>query len=96
MLYEKTNYIKNNRGKWVKVQSEIIKNSMDYGRWLRAKEYDKQDNCSTYLVTVPTNSGMNRKVTRATSYFDNHNEKIVFDLITTSNRLPKKFKNKRK
>lgn len=89
MWYKQTYYEKKN-GKWKEQPSKDMKINMPYGRWVRSCELDKKTNDKTYLVVDNTKGGLNKKVVKATTYFGEGNKKVVYDLITTSNKKPNK------
>ena len=96
-IYKKETKVLNNNGKWVTVSTKLEKAPHDVGRWKRSCQLEKYNNGGeiTYLTTVNTKSGLNQKVTQARTYFGK-NERVVRDLITTSNKLPKGYKGPRK
>jgi len=96
-IYKKTVYKRDRKGAWVKTDCRLEKAPHDVGRWKRSCQLEKYNNGGeiTYLTTVNTKSGLNQKVTQARTYFGK-NERVVRDLITTSNKLPKGYKGPRK
>lgn len=91
--YIKEVFKKDNTGKWRKQSSELEKAPTDIGRWQRSCELEKKSSLKerTYLSTMPTKTGINEKVTRARTYFGK-NEKVIRTLITTSNKLPDRYR----
>lgn len=92
-LFKKEVFIKDKNGNWNKVKSQIEKAPHEVGRWNRSRELEKNSDLKerTYLKIIPTRTGINSKVTKATTYFGD-NEKVVRSLITTSNRLPENYR----
>ena len=97
-IFRKQVYKKDSKGKWQVVKDTIVECPHDVGRWGRTIDLEKKNSNEgrTWLVVAPTKSGMNKKVTKAVSYFGS-DEKYVRSLITTSNKLSKrdyeKYKN---
>lgn len=91
MYYQQTYYKKNKNGNWVVKSSKPYYCNMSYGKWVQSANIDKDNGDKTYLISTPTKSGLNMKVVKATTYFAGGKEKVKYDLITTSNKLPKKY-----
>ena len=92
MYYEQTYFKRNLNGKWIKKSSKPYYCNMPYGKWLMSVQHDKKDGIRTYISSSPTKTGLNMKVDKATTYFKGNKEKVVYRLITTSNKLPKSYK----
>lgn len=92
-LFNTKYYRKNNEGKWVLVKSKIEKAPHDIGRWNQNNHIERNSKYKdkTYFTTKPTKSGLNQKVVKATTYFAEGDVKVVRDLITTSNKLPRNY-----
>ena len=96
-LYKKEIMKKDKNGQWKTIKSEVENVSHDVGFWMRNNELEKKDNyCKSYLDIETTRTGMNKKVSQITTYFNNYSEKVVRTLITTSNTLSKKDSEKYK
>lgn len=91
MYYQQTYYKKNKKNKWEVKSSKPFYCNMPYGKWVQSANLDEMNGDKTYLTTKPTKSGLNMKVTSATTYFAGGKEKVKYDLITTSNKLPKRY-----
>ena len=91
--YKKEVFIKDSKGKWRKKKSELESAPTDVGRWKQSCRLEKKSSLGeiTYIDKVPTRTGINQKVIRARTYFG-ENEKVVRTLITTSSKLPKKYR----
>lgn len=91
-LYNKCVYKKDKKGKWVCVKSEIEKCSSDVGCWERSNELESKLKLGerTFYTKQPTRSCVNHKVVQVRSYFGK-DEKVIRNLITTSNKLPKGY-----
>lgn len=91
-LFRKQNYIKDKKGKWILVKDEIENAPHDIGRWLQSKELERKSDLHerVFLNYQSTKGGLNKKVSKVSSYFGK-NEKTVRTLITTSNKLPRKY-----
>lgn len=92
-LFRKQNFVRNKSGNLVLVKDEIENAPHDIGRWMQSKELEKKSDLHerVYMNFQSTKGGLNKKVTKVSSYFGK-NEKTVRTLITTSNKLPKKYK----
>lgn len=91
--YKKEVFIKDNKGKWRKKKSELESAPTDLGRWQQSCRLEKKSSLGekTYIDDASTKGGINRKVVQARTYFGK-NEKVVRTLITTSSKLPKKYR----
>ena len=92
-LFKKEVFKKDKKGNWKKVKSTIENAPHDYGRWAKSNELEKNSGLKerTYIKFSSTRTGMNYKVTKASTYFG-EDEKVVRTLITTSNKLPKNYR----
>lgn len=92
-FYRETKYQKDNSGKYQQKETRVSKAPADVGRWGQSGKMERQGTYGerTRFVTEPTRGGLNQKVVRATTYFPD-GEKIDRTLITTANRLPKKYR----
>lgn len=90
-LYKTKYYEKDRKGKWILTKEKIEKAPHDIGRWKQNNVIEKKSSFEdeTYLIIKPTKGGLNQKVVRITTYLDNKESKVVRDLITTSNKIPK-------
>lgn len=95
MFYQETRFKKNQDGNWVKKSSKPIQCNMPYGKWVQSANLDKKNGDKTYLISTPTKTGLNMKVTSATTYFADGKEKVKYDLITTANKLPQSYFDKK-
>lgn len=93
--FSKETYKRKPNGKWKLVKSEVEHAPTDYGRWKQSGvlEKKKSNGERTYVDFAPTKSGVNVKATQIRTYFSD-DEKVVRNLITTSDRLPKKWRDK--
>ncbi len=93
--YEKKVYKKKQNGAWTCVKHELEKAPHDVGRWAQSGVLEKKSSLGemTKITKEKTRSGINQKVTKARTYFG-ENERVDRNLITTSNRLPKRYKKK--
>ena len=82
---------KNSKGQWVAKSSRPYRCNMPYGKWVQSANLDKKNGDKTYIVATPTLTGLNMKVTQATTYFKGGKEKVKYNLITTANKLPKSY-----
>lgn len=91
-LYKKVVSRKDKNGKWECISCEIEKAPHDLGTWERNRELEKKSDIGeySYYTIGTTRTGLNKKVDRISSYFNNGNEKVVRQLITTSNKLSQK------
>lgn len=91
--YEKKVYKKQKNGAWKCVKCELERAPHDVGRWTQSGELEKKSSIgeTTYFTRAKTMSGINQKVIQARTYFG-ADEKVVRNLITTSSRLPKRYK----
>lgn len=93
--FKKDSYKRDGKGKWKLVKSELESAPTDYGRWSQSCNLEKKSTLGerSYVDTGVTRTGINRKVTQVRTYFSK-DEKVVRNLITTSSRLPKRYKQK--
>ena len=92
-IYENKVYVRNNKGAW-KLQSRKVENvphSVSF--WGRSNMLERKRNTGekTYIDIGTTRTGFTRVVKRARTYVGK-NRKEERTLITTSNKLPKKYK----
>ena len=88
MAFYRTDYF-NRDGK--KVSSIVAKYPSNVGRWQQNKILDKKDGYKSSYRSVPTKSGLNRKVVTYTSYNLKDGSKVVTRLITNRSSY-KKYK----
>lgn len=93
-LYDTKYYKKTRSGKWKLTKQKIEKAPHELGRWKQneAIERKSQAHDKTYFVTAPTKSGLNQKVVKTTTYFEEGDAKVIRELITTSNKLPNRYR----
>ena len=93
--YEKKVYRKKQNGSWNCVKRELEKAPHDVGRWNQSGVLEKRSSIGekTQFTKEKTRSGINQKVTKVRTYFGK-NERVDRNLITTSSRLPKRYKQK--
>ena len=91
MYYEQTYSIKDKNGKWVKQPTKIVKFNLPYGKWVQSSNLDKKNGDRTFIVSKPTTTGLNLKVTKATTYFKDNKSKVEYRLITTANKIPDRY-----
>lgn len=95
-IYKEDFYVKNTKGKWELLKTQIAKAPHDMGRWSKSAENDAEKfGDKTFLQMDNTKGGMNKKVTSVVTIFS-PNEKVERTLITTSSKLSKKDKEKYK
>ncbi len=94
--FEKKTFVKDGKGKWKLVKSGLEKAPTDVGRWEQSLRLEKNSSLGerTFLNFAETKTGINRKVVQARTYFG-RNKKVVRDLITTSNSIPKHYERKK-
>lgn len=96
-LYKREIKRKDRHGHWKTIKCEIENIPHDLGFWMRNNELEKKDNtCKSYIDIDTTRTGMNKKVSRISTYFFDSPEKDVRTLITTSNKLSKRDSEKYK
>lgn len=90
-------YDRDRNGRFYLKEKKIVEAPHDTGRWDRSIELDKQHKgkFSTSYQASLTKSNLNKKVTHVVSDLDN-GERVVYDLISTSNKLSKANKEKYK
>lgn len=88
-IYLVQNYKKDKNGRWQLKSEKLDQAPHDVGRW---KVSSKRD--GSFLNVKPTKGGLNMKVVISTTYFDNCQTKVRYDLLTTSGKLSKKDKEK--
>ena len=93
--FEKKVYKKQKNGSWKCVKCELEKAPHEVGRWNQSGVLEKKSSAGerTSFFREKTRSGINQKVTKIRTYFG-RNERVDRNLITTSNRLPKKWRDK--
>ncbi len=93
--FEKKVYKKQKNGSWKCVKCELEKAPHEVGRWNQSGVLEKKSSAGerTRFFREKTRSGINQKVTKIRTYFG-RNERVDRNLITTSNRLPKKWRDK--
>ena len=94
MYYEQINYKKQN-GSWVEKSRKPVQCNMPYGKWVQSVNLDKKNGDKTFLTVTPTKTGLNMKVTSATTYFNTGKDKVTYKLITTANKLPQTYFDKK-
>lgn len=88
-IYLVQNYKKDKNGCWQLSSEKLDRAPHDVGRWKVSSKAD-----GTYVSTKLTKGGLNEKVVATTTYFDNMQSKVRYDLLTTSSKLSKKDKEK--
>lgn len=95
-IFKEDTYIKQKNGVLKLVDSEIVKAPHDVGRWEKSAELDlKNKGDYTSFQTETTKSGVNKKVTKVFSRIENDTF-VCRELITTSNKLSQKDREKYK
>lgn len=96
-IYDEKIFKKDNKGNLKLIDRKIVKVPHDVGRWQRSAEIEAKSECRdfTTLQIDVTKSGLNKKVSSITTKLQG-GELVVRDLITTSNKLSKKDKEKYK
>lgn len=90
-FYTKKYYVKDKNGRW-QLKSETTERCFsEYGRWKKSCDMEKKTGDKSFIDFMPTKSGLNYKVTQVRTYFSD-GTKCVRELITTSNRLPRRKK----
>lgn len=88
-IYLIQDYKKDKNGRWQLKSEKLDKAPHDVGRWKVSSRAD-----GTYVSIKPTKGGLNEKVVVTTTYFDNCQTKVRYNLLTTSSKLSKKDKEK--
>lgn len=88
-IYLVQNYKKDKNGRWQLKSEKLDHAPHDVGRWKVSSNRD-----GSFLNIKPTKGGLNQKVVKSTTYFDNMQSKVRYDLLTTSSKLSKKDKEK--
>lgn len=89
-IFKEERFIKDKKGCWKKTKEQIVKAPHDLGRWERSAELDNKTNGKYFTIYQAdvTKSGLGKKVTRIVSGFG-CNEKVEYNLITTTSKLGK-------
>lgn len=96
-IYEEKTFIKDKKGNLKLIDRRIVIAPHDVGRWQTSAEIEAKSGLkdSTTLQVDMTKSGVNKKVTSIVSKLEG-GEIVVRNLITTSNKMPIKAKEKYK
>ncbi len=96
-IFLQTIYDRDRNGKFYLKGKKIVEAPHDTGRWDRSIELDKphKGRFSTSYQTSPTKGNLNKKVTHIVNDLDT-GERVVYDLISASNKLSKANKEKYK
>lgn len=95
-IYKEEYFFKNQKGEWVKSKNQIVRAPHDVGRWQRSVELEKKNGGYYSLVQAEvTKSGFNKKVSFVSTMIGK-DERVDRTLITTSNKLSKRDREKYK
>lgn len=87
-FYEKQIYRKAKDGSWKCVKCDVEKLPCSEKFWRKSNSFEINSRVGEH--TYLTFAGVNKNVSKAVTYFGNK-EKVVRELITTSNVLPKSY-----
>ena len=92
-LYKKQLFVKTRKGIWKCKECKIEKIPCSETFWKKSNLIEKKSQIGehTYLTFVYSKNGCDKIVSKAITYFGK-NEKVIRELITTSNVLPKSYK----